>query len=67
MLWQYFGLRSVARAAKTGDVGQDRLDYLVMQVEAIRKGLEAMLDLDWFQRLMLSREHRFYIPWSISQ
>jgi nucleoside 2-deoxyribosyltransferase len=40
MLWQYFGLRSVAHAAKSGDVDQDRLDYLVLQVEAIRKALD---------------------------
>src|SRR5262249_55396062 len=40
MLWQFFGLRSVAHAAKTGDVGRDRLEYLVLQVEAIRKSLE---------------------------
>jgi hypothetical protein len=40
MLWRYFGLRSVAHAARSGDVDRDRVDYLVMQVEAIRKGLE---------------------------
>ncbi|MBI3405293.1 MAG: hypothetical protein HY046_07515 [Acidobacteria bacterium] len=40
MLWQYFGLRSAAHPPESGGADQDRLDYLVMQVEAIKQQME---------------------------
>jgi len=40
MLWQYFGLQSVARALRTDGDKEDRLDYVVMQVDAIKQHLE---------------------------
>jgi nucleoside 2-deoxyribosyltransferase len=40
MLWQYFGLKSSAHASKSQGDEQDRLAYLVMQTDAIRKHLE---------------------------
>lgn len=39
MLWHYFGLRSTAHAAPTDSPEADRLEYLVMQVEALRKSV----------------------------
>ncbi len=40
MLWQYFGLRSTAHAAATGTAEADKLEYLLMQVDAIKKTVE---------------------------
>jgi hypothetical protein len=41
MLWQYFGLKSAAHAVKSEGDEKDRLGYIVMQVDAIKKRLEA--------------------------
>ena len=40
MLWQYFGLRSSARAVESQGNEQDRLNYLVMQIDSIKKRLD---------------------------
>lgn len=39
-LWQYFGLRSTAHAAVTGGPEADKVNYLIMQVEALKKSLD---------------------------
>jgi len=39
MLWHYFGLRSSAQAAPADTSEAGRLEYLVMQVEALRKSI----------------------------
>ena len=48
MLWQYFGLRSTAHAAATDSPEASRLEYLVMQVEALRKTLDEQSSQTFF-------------------
>jgi nucleoside 2-deoxyribosyltransferase len=40
MLWQYFGLKSSAQAPESRGEEQDRLSYLVMQVDSIKSRLD---------------------------
>lgn len=42
-LWQYFGLSSAARAVQPSGEDQDKLDYLVLQVQAIKSDVGRQL------------------------